>query len=950
MNRFVKGKNIYMKNIYLLLFLSFSVFSAIGQSFNISGVVRDSETNTALPGASVRVMLKGYNELVTGGVSDDSGVFNLSVNKGNYWVKVTFVGYAEEQRMVSVSKQDVSLGIVKLSPSDEVLEAAEVVAAVAPVTVKSDTIVLNADAFTTSKEATMGTLFEKMPGVTIDNGKITAHGEDVKKVLVDGKPFFGDDPNSALENIPAGMVKKIEIYDQMSEQAQLTGFDDGESSKTVNVVTREEYRTGVFGTIYGAYGNDSRYNAGGNINLFKDDKRISVVATSNNINEQNFSSRDLMGRMQGGSGKRSMGRPGEMGDLLGNSQSGITTTNGVGINYSDQIGEKLEFTASYFYNQTQTRSTNNINRQYVNSGLENQRYIEDESSDDINANHRFNLRLDYQISDNTSLLYIPSFVSQSNTQSQSLFGNTLNNGLAINETSNLSDDDYAAMNVYNELLFRHKFDKPGRTFSIWLRQQYNTTDGESNLQSATWYDFEIMADSVDQSTLTDQKGENYTGKIIYTEPVFENSLIQVNYRVSYNYSDSDKEVFAFDDATNSYDLLAADLSNTLESRYVTQSTGVGYQYNKSGLYFTAQTDIQYAHLFGDIFYPEISSVDRNYINVLPSIRVKYKIAKGSNLMINLRSSTRQPSIDQLQSVVDISNPLLLTAGNPELGQQVDYQFRGMYNNFKSSNYASLFTMLQLQYANDYIGNKTIYARADTLVNGIEMTKGTQLIVPVNLDGYMKLRGMMSYGIPVKAIRSNVNMNLSLGYSKTPGLINNDLNYSSSPDVSLGVVVASNINEKLDFTVSTNNSLSFVNNSLDASLNANYFIHSSKLRLYWNFWKELIYRSDISYISYTGLSDSYNEDYFLWNMSLATRFLKNKKGELMISVHDILNQNQSISRTITDNYIQDNRSNVLEQYALLTFTYRINENANDQQSNKRGNMERQGPPRDGGGHF
>jgi len=940
-----------MKQIFLFLFLACITIGAKAQTVNISGVVRSEDSNSALPGASVRLLSTDGLKLVTGDVSEDSGVFNISVKRGNYIAVISFVGYAEARRNVSATKGDISLGIIKLKPSDEVLQAAEIVATVAPVTVQSDTIVLNADAFTTSNEATMGTLLEKMPGVTISSGKITAQGEDVKKVLVDGKPFFGEDPNSALENIPAGMVKKIEIYDQMSEQAQLTGFDDGESSKTVNVVTREEYRTGVFGTFYGAYGNDGKYNAGGNINLFKEDKRISVVAISNNVNEQNFSSQDLMGAMQGGSGKRSMGRPGETGDLLGNSPSGVTSTNAVGVNYSDQLGEKLELSASYFYNQTQTISTNDISRQYVNSGFENQTYSESEYSESTNENHRFNLRLDYKINDKTSLLYIPSFVAQTNTQSQSLFANTMNAGEALNQTSDDSEDDYTAMKIYNELLFRHKFDKPGRTFSIWLRQQYNTTDGESNLQSATWYDFGAMADSVDQNTVNDQLGESYTGKIIYTEPIGDNSLVQLNYRVSYNYSDSDKEVFSFNSINNTYDLLSTDLSNTLESRYVTQSAGMGYQYNKSGLYLTAQTDVQYAHLFGDIYYPESASVNRYYLNVLPSFRMKYKIAKGTNLMINLRSSTQQPSIDELQSVVDVSNPLLLTAGNPELGQQVNYSLRSMYNHFNSSSFSSFFSMISLQYSNSYIANSTTYANTDTLINGIAMAKGTQLVMPINLDGYAKLRGMMSYGIPVKAIHSNVNLNLSAAYSRTPGLINNELNYSNSPDISLGVVVASNINEKIDFTISTDNSISFVQNTLDESLNSNYYINSSKLRFYYNFWRELIYRSDITYTSYTGLSDSYNEDFFLWNMSLATRFLKNKKGELMISAHDILNQNQSISRTITDNYIQDSRSNVLEQYALLTFTYRINENAsNSEQKSRDGRNGHQGPPPGEGGRF
>ncbi len=355
---------------FLIFAFSLPVYS---QDFTVDGSISD-KNNTPVPGATVR-LIQFPDSTLQGAIASGQGNFSVkNVGAGRYVLKVSSIGYSEYSRNLTVSDQSLQLGKIQLQ--EESVKAGEVVVTDrrAAAQQKGDTTELNASSFKTNPDATTEDLVQKMPGVTTQDGKIQAHGEEVKQVLVDGKPFFGDDPKATLRNLPAENVDRIQIFDELDEQSRMTGFNNGNSKKTMNIVTKANMRTGQFGKFNGGYGSDNRYRAAANLNILNGVQRISILAQSNNVNEQNFSIEDILGVTGSGGGMRGggmrgpmmmmrggmrgggqrgggmMGGMGDIGDFLVSQSGGITITHAAGLNYSDTWGEGMTITGSYFGN------------------------------------------------------------------------------------------------------------------------------------------------------------------------------------------------------------------------------------------------------------------------------------------------------------------------------------------------------------------------------------------------------------------------------------------------------------------------------------------------------------------------------------------------------------------------------------------------------------------------
>ncbi|EDO25737.1 predicted protein, partial [Nematostella vectensis] len=370
------------------------------------------------------------------------------------------------------------------------------------VEIMGDTTQVNADAYKVNRDATTEDLLTKMPGVTTTGGTLKVNGEDVKEVLVDGKPFFGSDPNAAIKNLPAEVIDKIQVFNKQSDQSQFTGFDDGNSQKAINIITKAGKNNGQFGKVYGGYGTDNRYSAGGNINIFNGDQRISIIGLSNNINQQNFSNEDLLGVMsasgnQGRGGPRG-GRGGgapprrpssgtDISDFMVGSQNGITQSNSIGINYSDNWDKKVKASGSYFYNSTNNNNETNLNREYILSDT-SLMYNEESVTESKNQNHRLNMRIEYDIDSYNSLIISPRISIQNNNTSSLLDGYSFYTSDVIDSrTENNTGADKLGYNLSNDLLYRHKFKKQGRTLSVMARTQVNNSDGDGSTYSLNTY-------------------------------------------------------------------------------------------------------------------------------------------------------------------------------------------------------------------------------------------------------------------------------------------------------------------------------------------------------------------------------------------------------------------------------------------------------------------------------
>lgn len=930
----------------LLLLLSFlPATRAFTQGFTVSGIVKDN-VNESLTGATVAIR-NSSDSLLSGITVDIDGHFALpNIPAGPYRLTISYLGYEDYFKNVNVVDGEVNLGIIKMSSGKTTrLNEVNIVGKTPPVQQKEDTTQFNASSYKVNPDATAEDLIRKMPGMDLSSGKPQAQGEQVAKVLVDGKPFFGDDPSSSLKNLPAEVIDKIQVYDEKSEQSQFTGFDDGNTSKTINIVTKTNRREGVFGKVYAGGGTDGttqadgdkdfKYNAGGNINYFKGNRRISLIGQTNNINIQNFSAQDLLG-ISGGSGGRSFGGGGRRGGDGGGgqfggggnnnfstgNQNGISKTNALGLNYSDKWGKKIDVTASYFFNNSNNVTEQKITRNFVLPALVGQTYNEQNSSNTENFNHRFNMRFNYNIDSFNSILFIPTVSFQKNNSSSLQHLETSNRDAELlNRSDNTYNSNLSGYNMSSMFLYRHKFKKQGRTLSLWANGGYNKSDGDTRLYAPV--SNTDTSYTLDQTSDFKKNGWNINSNLNYTEPLSRKSFLQVQYGLNYQESESDKRTYNYSPFTQAYTDPDTLLSNTFTTNYLTHKGGLTFRFMDSSFNFNIGVDFQHAGLDNERLLPYQGTLNRSFNNVLPSARLQYNFDKKKNLRLFYRTSTSAPSVDQLQDVINNSNPLQQSSGNPNLVQSYQHNLAVRYSATNTNAGSTFFAMLSGTATQDYIGNSTVIATQPTdLANGVRLRPGDQFTRPENMSGYYNLRSFATYGIPVSALKSNLNFNASAGYIRTPGMINNEKNYANNTSLGLGLVISSNISEKIDFTVSSNSNYNIVKNTLSTNSDSRFLNQSSRLSLNYIFWKGIVFNTELNHQYYTGLSEGYNQNYLLWNMSLAKKVFKNQQGEVRLSVYDLLKQNNSIVPTVTETYTQYAQTNVLRQYFMLTFTYNL----------------------------
>jgi uncharacterized membrane protein YgcG len=928
---------------FILWVVVYSALLTNVKAQSVRGVVVDKADNTPLPGATVNLH-RQLDSTVSTTITNKNGVFVFeNINSGNYTLKISSVGYEVLENPVVLSDSSIDVGRLSIAKVAKVLTPVTINSSAPPVRQKVDTLEYSANAFKVNPDANAEDMLKKMPGVTVDKGTVTAHGETVRKVTIDGKEFFGDDVTAALRNMPSEVIDKIQVFDRLSDQAAFTGFDDGSAVKAINIVTKADMRNGQFGRVYAGYGTDDRYSAGGNVSFFKDNRRISLVGLFNNINQQNFSSQDLLGvtgsQNRGGGGNRGgRGGPGGfqggggrfMGDannFLVGQQSGISTTNAFGINYSNVLGKKVTVTGSYFFNNSRTPNTEITNREYFITADSSLFYKENSTSTNNNYNNRANLRIEYKIDSFNTLIITPNASFQNNTSSSFIDGiNSLQSGQLLSQTINSISTKSNGYNVNNGLLYRHAFQKRGRTISFNLNSSYNKKDGTNYLNAFNSYNkspLDIADSVVNQFSDRASHGNQYNFNVAYTEPIGKKGQLQVNYNPSFSKSFADQETFQYDSSIAKYSFFDTSLSNKFNSTFNTQNGGITYRYVDRDNQFSAGLAYQYADLKSDQEFPMRSAINKSFVNFLPNVMARFKLSSRSNLRVFYRTSTSPPSVTQLQDVINNSNQFFYTTGNPDLRQQYTHSLVTRFNYTNTLKGTSFFANFLLQSTNDYVANATYIASHDSvLTKTITLFKGSQISKPVNLDGYLSARSFLTYGIPLKFIKTNLNLNAGFSYNKLPGLINNVSNISNSYSYNLGAVLASNISQYVDFTISYSGNINVVKNSLQPQLNNNYFTQTAGLQanlLSKNGW---FIQNDLTNLYYSGLSAGYNQSYWLWNAAVGKKFFKSQGGELKLSVFDLLKQNRSIVRNVTESYIEDVRNQVLQQYFMLTFSYKL----------------------------
>lgn len=890
-------------------------------------------------------------------VTDARGIFTfLAIRPQSYFLDLTYVGYTKVSKTVVVDKQNTDLGTFEMSettiPLGEVVVQGTMPAAIQ----KADTTEFMAKAFRTNPDADAQDLIAKMPGITVDNTGVKALGEDIQQVLVDGKPFFGGDPTLALHNLPADAIEKIQVFDKMSDQAEFTGFDDGQSVKTINIILRPEKRNSQFGKYYGGYGDDGHYLTGGSGNVFDNDMKLSLIGLSNNVNQQNFSTQDLLGVLGStgqrgamfagnGVGRQGMGRGGggggnfiggfqggggnggaSIGNFLIGQQSGITSTSSVGTNYTDNWGGGVSVSQSYFFNSADNRNTQGLTRTYFSNVDSVNLYNQRTDADGKNYNHRLDGRYEFAPDTSNSIIDQPKLYFQNNHQTSVVAGsNALTPLQILNQAENDNATTTTGNNLSNHLVLRHKFDIPGRTISLDFGATSNTKNGSGTLLSSAEYftGSPPQYDTLNQRTGLVSSSASLSARVAYTEPIMDATLLQLSWNPTYSKNNSDNRRFSYDPVTQTYASVDTGLSNTYNNTYSTNNAGAGLRFRGKSFNVMADVVYQTALLQGDQIFPFGGNTSKRFYAVLPALTMNFNITDHSNLRLFYRTTSSAPSISQLQNVVDNSNPLILSTGNPDLKQSYNYTLMSRFALTNVGTAQGFFVLFTATHTANYVGTLTLTSQRDSvLAQGIPFNRGTQLTIPVNLEGYWTGRTFLTYSLPVTFIRSIMNLNGGVTYARTPGLVDELYNYSSTLSYSLGEVWSSNISDEIDFSLGYTGNYNTTRNTLQPNLNSDYYNHNVDFKLNLIFWNGVVYRSEVMNTLYSGLTGGYDQNLVIWNMSLAKKFLSNKAAELSFGVTDLLNQNKSVTRTVTDSYIEDAQNLVLGRTLMLTFTYTL----------------------------
>ncbi len=921
-------KNIFVAQIFamrLIITISFILFTATAfcQNGTVTGIAFDTSINQAVPNATITVLKKKDSSLVTFSMADNNGKFELTnIPNGEYRLLIWQVNYRNTNKIFTIDAdhKTVDLGKVTMYDKNKVLD--EVVVEAPPVTLVGDTVQYNAGSFKTQPNASVEDLLKKLPGVKVEkDGTVKAQGEQVKKVLVDGKEFFGNDPKMATKNLPADAIDKVQVYDKQSDQAQMTGFDDGNSEKTINLKLKKDKKKGMFGKVNAGVGTDERYQGKFNVNSFKGARQMSVIGMGNNTNAEGFSFMDIlnftgaMNQLKNGGGNINISMSGDdpLSGLLGGNNSGINTTWGGGVNYNNIIGTKTDFQSNYFYSRFNPKRISSIQRQYFTPA---NLYKQNSVSDNITNTHRANFSADYMIDSFRSIKISPSFSYQKTDNMSRMDYNTVSDkGVLINEGNSLNLSGNEGTTFNTNILFRNKFRKKGRTFSINLLANFSNSEGDGSLQSITsFYDpngLLLRKDSINQKNDNSANVNGYNVRAVYTEPLFKRSLLEFSIGKSHSENTSSKTTYDYNRVNGKFDLINNKLTNEFENTYGYTTAGIKLRKQTKTYNYALGANWQKADLEGVITNLKDSVIGKSFTDILPNARFQYYFSRYKNITLNYNTNTNQPSISQLQPVPDNTNPLYIRLGNPDLKQEFIQSLRlsaSFVNPFKNRNLFVFFTLQKTQ-------NKIVnYDKINSF--------GVDSVMPVNVNGVYNMNGNVSFGLPVRFLKGTLDLSSVVSTFHGKQFSNTQENIINTFTVGPRIRLSMSPTDKFNLSLNADFNYSRTKYSIASSRNAKYFTQEYGIDFDWQFAKGFLLASEFEYRDNNQYTSGFHTKVPFWNASISKQMLHFNRGELKLSARDILNENIGINRTTDQNYIQDSRVNTLPRFFLLSFTYNL----------------------------
>ena len=920
-----------MKYFTLLISLFFLSIAANAQKggFALKGQLTDSLQKQQVGDATVSLVNAKDSSLVGFTRTDSAGRFRFDhLKPGKYRLSASQVNFHPQWKNFEVNG-DVDLGPVVMKDRS-IMEEVTVKAQRPPVVVNGDTLEFNAEAFKTKPNAVVEDMLKKMPGVEVDkDGSIRVNGKRISRVLVNGRDFFNGDPKMATRNLSADAIDKVQVFDKQSDQSEFTGIDDGNKTPTLNLKLKKDKKNAAFGKATVAAGTKDRYDGQFNINKFNGDQQLSAIGMANNTNRQGFSIMDMLNfsgqsrRMMSGGGGRIVinnGNDDEFGlPVAGiNNNQGITQTIAGGLNYNDTWKKKTEVNASYFYNNLTLDNTRNTSRQNILPGNEFN-YLQNSSTENKTSSNRFNFSVDHKIDSFNSIKLSSVFGYQkgSNAKKNDYESFVPNDKMLNNGFSNTSNTTEGYV-TNQELLYRHKFKKKGRTFSATGSMQYNDSraKGTQNAINNFFSNGTIsQRDTLDQVTRLNSITQSYGVNASYTEPLGKRSLLE--FRGFYNTStgDLDRKTYDYNRTSGTHDKMNTILSNAFENTYDYMGGGISMRTQQKKYGYSVGANLQHAQLNSHL-KDSAFRIKQNFTNLLPVANFNYNFTKTKSLRLDYSTSASQPTAKQLQPVQDISDPLNIISGNPSLKQSYAHNASLQFFNASPARQKNLFVFL------NYTATQNAIVNSDRI-----NASGARTSMPVNTNGVYNINANIDRGFRIKKLNTRLELGLNANYNRSVNFINDDKNKTSVLSVMPRVNASYSYKELLDISAGARVSYNNARYSLQPSLNNNYWRQVYELEATVNLPAGFTISNEFSYSAYTGRSNGYNTRVALWNASVSKQVLKSKKGEIRLSAFDLLNQNTGVDRNGNANYVEDVQYKTLQRFFTLGFTYSLQKAGN-----------------------
>lgn len=907
-----------MKNLRLMPLICLSLAGVSAWAATVKGRIIDAD-GQPLAGTAVQIvslpdtLRKGYQ------MASAEGTFSFKdIQPGKYVLLASMAGMDDIAKEINIADttKTLALGDITLTESAIMLNEAVVTAIKTAVVAKQDTIEFNAGSYHTTQNATVNDLLKKLPGVEIGtDGSITSNGKTITKILVDGKEFFGDDPQMATKNLPSNMVDKVQVVDRKSDLARLTGVDDGEEETVINLTVKKDMNNGWFGNVSAGYGTDDRYQGSFIVNNFRNGNQITVLGGLNNINENGFSD---------------MGR-GRFNGFGGN--GGISTAQRLGLNFNVGKEEKFRVGGNVLYSHNDRDSRSKTSTQWL---LNDSTSYQDANSRSRDKGHNVNsdFRIQWNIDDYNTLEFRPRLslnFRESSLNDSSLLRAGDPELTRVNRNLNSKTNKGTSLNTSGNLIFNHKFaSKPGRSVSLHLQYSLSNT----RQKSTTWSDIEYYL-LHDEDELLYRFIDNHTWsnsintRLTWSEPLGNpknGNFLQVAYRMRYQWNNADKMTYNLGEPDDPSTFIPpqlsevpadavfdADLSNSFRNKFFTQEVQIGYRKVSKTLNFDGGVLFSPASSKSEDLINSARNIPERWVwNVSPYANLRYKFGERSSLRFTYRARTSQPSMSQLQPVADVSDPLHIIVGNPDLKPTFTQNIGAHFNDFRMKSQQSIFAMVNMSFATNTVVSKTT---TDPSTGGQTTTYG-------NVNGNFNIFGMGMITRPFTNRKLRFNARMRANYRATPGYINGEYNRTGN----LGLSPSAGLTFSCDvFQVSfnPNYSYSLVTNTLQGQKNRETHSYGffGDASLYLPFGLELT--SDIFFSNSSGYSQGYNSEQWLWNAQISYSFLADKSLTFSVRAYDLLGQKKNISRSISDRSIVDSEYNDLTRYVMFGLTWNFN---------------------------